>query len=653
MLWAAELRDETGRKFGGVRAGQVVHVIDDWIGEDGVEALVELRTPLRVRGRVRRDRLLVFTRRELSVEDGWSWWLARAPMWMIDGDRRRARISGAEAHGSVSAMPDVTVPCRELTGFPPPKLNEDGCHGAGHYPDTRLVGRSVAWDEPIVITGPAGQTVDGGHGEVGLVRREGDRVLVDVVDGTEWSRVRGWTNAAGMKTVPAGYGHGTAHLCCEGKLSIGGATTGDPLRLRRALDLRPTGTTAPVRLPAGTRVHEMARFESEVLVRHEGRWPGRAWTTLVITGWIRKEGLSSQPTLPAAFGGRLTLPARVTASSVRVAVRNGRDLLEGRVAQDGTFRIPGVPGHGQVVAWTDDRLWFGEGTASAGRDVVVALQRSRRARGQVLTADRLAIPHALVLNYGVGAPFDSKAWTDPDGWFHVLGPAGEEAASVYVNAPGFESLRVSVRGDDATIILPRRRLAAGLVGRSAAGGCRDREVLAESQRVIPVERDCSFAFGWDASGPVMFAGRHDRDLRVQLSPKLGRGTAGACVPAVNRGAFADLGGDRPDADTRCDVAADVSDLCLGPPCATPSRGSLFVRVATAAGQLAADASVTVRSGGEVVGQCAALSGACFVHNLPAGQAAIVEAQVRGASAAPSGASVKVKVGLTEVTLRPR
>jgi hypothetical protein len=94
VLWSAWLHDDAGKVFGGVRSGQVVRVVDDAIGDD---ALVEVEAPVRLRGRVRRDRLLLFTRKEILVEAGWSSWLARAPMWILDGDATRAAARRARS----------------------------------------------------------------------------------------------------------------------------------------------------------------------------------------------------------------------------------------------------------------------------------------------------------------------------------------------------------------------------------------------------------------------------------------------------------------------------------------------------------------------------------------------------------------------------
>ena len=648
-MWAAELQDEGGGLLGGVRAGQLVYVLDDRIGEDGDQALVEIRSPLQVRGRLKRDRLLAFARRELPIEKDWSWWLAEAPLWLLDGDGVNARVNAAEPHGSPSTMPDISVACSELRGTPPAKLHHSMCNGASHVSSSKQSGRTVHWPEGTIVTGPADQKLSY-NSPVGLLRREGDRVLVDVVD-YEWYRVRGWASAAGMQRSDSWYGRG--HGCCEGMLHLfnNGGQRRQIQRLRREAPLTErTDGEVIARVPRGANVIQVGRFADQALILYEGRSAGRRWPTVQLMGWLPQSALPSTSNLPPSVRGRLVFPTgtRAPAASeliVETVSDHSRQPLAGLIEADLTFAAPALEAAATPTmrARTRNGEWWGSAPVEAKAGAVeVVMKPARQIFGQIRTEDGLALPGARVHSLSEG-----ETRSDAEGRFRLLVPDDREPW-LTASAPGFQSHRLQqAAAGGVTLKLPRRRLVAGLVGRNNAGVCRETEILLETERSVPLADDCSFALDWDASNTISVGGRRDRQSHVHLSPRGGWTTIGDCTPGRQDPLSPKA---KPTENVRCDVTGDVTDICLSGPCPKVSRGSLFVRVTRSATQLAPGAQVRVRAGERHVGACDALSGACFVHQLPVGQTVSVEAQAPG-SKATAQAQAQVRAGVTELTLR--
>lgn len=658
VLWAAHLSDDEGRVFGGVRAGQVVHVVEDRVGDDDDEALVEVRTPVVVRGRLPRDRLLVFARREIPVEKDWSWWLAEAPLWALDGDGKHARVNRAEPHGSRSGLPDVTVACAELRGTSPRIHYQDACVGARHASPSRSSGVPVHWEGPVEMTGPGGPQLMSEPAVFHLIRREGARVLVDRIEYWKWLRVRGWADGAGMRRGRPGLG-GRGHGCCEGALM--GEATGAPLTLRRREALRVSGPGArSVWLTARTRIHEVARLQDELFVRYEGHSPGRAWTTVELMGWIPISAVAGRVRLPPGRTGRVVFPAgksAADASEIVIATLGRRSTsLRGRVGEDLSFVVPAFVGEGNaVIGWTTDRRWSGKAEPQEGTGLTPTLefQPMDLIAGRVTTVDGLAIPCAEVANLGVIAGLsDRTAITDARGRFQLTSWTGDRL-SLWISAAGFETVNVWRTEEEGLMVtLPRRRIVAGVVGRGPTGACVEDHVSVEAEESVAVPpEDCSFAVVWDSRDPLMLGGGKNGGPQISLT-SAGRKSAW-CDPQPAE-FFEKLpkmfGEAAPKTEKRCDVTGDVNDICLGGPCPAPTRGSFFVRVATRDGALVPDVDVTIRANDRVVGSCKAQSGACFVHGLPVGSRVSVEARSadgRTVEAPPQ----EPRVGVVEVTLR--
>jgi hypothetical protein len=80
VLWAATFFDEHGNAFGGIRAGHLVRIREDFVGPNGDQALIEVDEPVRVQAMVPRRVLVAFTRQELEPKVGFSRWVAGAPV---------------------------------------------------------------------------------------------------------------------------------------------------------------------------------------------------------------------------------------------------------------------------------------------------------------------------------------------------------------------------------------------------------------------------------------------------------------------------------------------------------------------------------------------------------------------------------------------
>lgn len=654
VLWAAPLHDPEGRPLGGVRAGQMVHVLDDAIGPRGDQALIEVRAPVVVRGIVQRDRLLAFSADEIPIEPDWSWWLAGAPLWLLEGDAKSARINRAEPHGELSSFPDVTVACGKLTARPLARLHHDACRGASFASPSRRAGQPVHWEAPVVITGPAGQRFTHDGGELGLLRRTDDRVLVDMVHGWDDFRVRGWAPAAGMKPVAPGYGYGRGHACCEGTLYLPREGEGQRLRLARAATLHEARAGAAItNLPRGATVHALGRFHDRILVAYHGRGPGLAFTTIALVGWVSRADLASAPDLPAAWRGRVRFAGERAGAAVEVTIDGGHTpALAGRIEDDLAFEVPALAeDEARVGLVSADRRWWTEETVyrSVARDqeIAVTLRPAGELRGRVVTEDGLGIPGATVRLRGprAGHAFPSDTTTNADGHFR-LAYAPTRYLSLSASASGFSSApRRAPATGDLVFTLRRRWLASAGVERRPDGACVEPEILADGQPV-PVAADCRASVEWDADEAITLTGRRQRRPSLSLSAKGGSSTMSDCADGFDK----PLLGPGDSDQSHCDVTGDRTDLCLTAKCDPPRQGSLFVRVVGPGGALAADARVTVRRAGEEIGTCAAPSGACFLHPLLDGPV-VIEAQAPGGKAVPMSARLVAGPGVTELTVK--
>jgi hypothetical protein len=203
------LRDDRLQPIGGLYTGTVVRLREDPTAASGKWADVEIAAPIVVGGRVERDRLLVFAGVDLEVEPGLAWVLAGAPLAILSGDAQRARVIVASPHGEKPQLRPVEVPCTLLRGTPPSETIGWDAIGPLLPGRDRVPGRPVSWVGDRVLESDAGApsvpvegrafTYDQRRRAPILIRIEGERALVEIVDNWHWTRVRGWTAREGLR----------------------------------------------------------------------------------------------------------------------------------------------------------------------------------------------------------------------------------------------------------------------------------------------------------------------------------------------------------------------------------------------------------------------------------------------------------------------
>jgi hypothetical protein len=209
VMISAQVYDEQGHVFAGLRAGHRVRIIDDFVGKDFDRALVEIDEPVRVRGFVNRVLLHAFPRHQLEVLAGKRWWMSGVALNLHQGDSKTALATRAELHDPVLSdgtsrilLPGVTVACADLDGAPPTITERDDCYGAVWSSPDHPQGRSMHWRTEGGVLGKIEEadsellsqvTPHPGQSNVDyyLIRRAGKRALIDIWD---WSgeRTRTW-----------------------------------------------------------------------------------------------------------------------------------------------------------------------------------------------------------------------------------------------------------------------------------------------------------------------------------------------------------------------------------------------------------------------------------------------------------------------------
>lgn len=146
VLWAVPLVDSEGRTFGGIRAGQTVRVLEDFVCADGNEAQIEVNEPIHVRAKVPRKVLLAFARQELAQNGGFVRWAAGAPVVLGKPEngvprlflqipitvRRSRRLHSRHAQPSKECQPlsPIGMPAMEQGPQPTPlPTGSEGCFG--------------------------------------------------------------------------------------------------------------------------------------------------------------------------------------------------------------------------------------------------------------------------------------------------------------------------------------------------------------------------------------------------------------------------------------------------------------------------------------------------------------------------------------------
>jgi hypothetical protein len=281
------LRDDSGAVVGGIRVGQQVRVVDDFVGDKGAWADIELDAPVPLRVRVERAALVVFARHDLEVEPGFSWWAGGYAVTIL----RRADDAGVVVTAA-SAYPG-------LEGSAPA-----GCAELSPVPVTAMALPEFEFElRPVAVSRPAGvpelavaaDTVIKddhrhrflvGHDQVFVLRRKGGRALVEYVDDDAGIRVRGWVPARSVRKTGRVTGGVIAGACVGDGLELTGEV--EKLATEAPLLLHPRGALVAT-LPAGTevRVQEASGDYVRVYVQVQA---GKQ-VVVALDGWVHESVL--------------------------------------------------------------------------------------------------------------------------------------------------------------------------------------------------------------------------------------------------------------------------------------------------------------------------------------------------------------------------
>ena len=298
VLWAATFFDGKGNAFGGIRAGHLVRVIDDFIGPGGDQALIEVDEPVHVQAKVPRRLLVAFTLQELNNKVGFSRWAAGAPVTVGKLEDGLPRLFLADPHYQPKESPSTISPCSSIRSSPAEVRYRDWCHGARPATKATTHGkRNVFWNEPTVLkslNGPDVVTLPP-HEWVFLVTQGKDQSTIEYRDWPHHTLYLGNAPTKGMHYVASGFGRGSEHLCCEGVLTFRPevpVTEGRESVILSSTAIRAIADSAPVAtLDKGFQVRVLREQGDMAFVAY--RWP--TWNqegfTLQVHGWVEKKSL--------------------------------------------------------------------------------------------------------------------------------------------------------------------------------------------------------------------------------------------------------------------------------------------------------------------------------------------------------------------------
>jgi hypothetical protein len=298
VLWAVPLVDAQGKSYGGIRAGHQVRILDDFIGPDHDQALIENDHPIHVRAVVSRGYLVAFTREQLDLVAGFARWSAGVPVTVGKMEGTKIRLYLADPHFPPDRSPSTDSQCSLIRGAPIAIASRDECHGATPVTTARTHGRrQVFWKDKTPLkspNGPESVTIPAKKW-VSLVRRGRESSLVEYRD--YWKTMYlGNAPTAGMQNVPKGSGViDLGHMCCEGWLIFDPVVPVDDGRESIILSpapLRPDRDGQPVvTLDKGCRVRVMDEMGDSAFVGY--RWPPSEHDdfTFQVHGWIDRKAL--------------------------------------------------------------------------------------------------------------------------------------------------------------------------------------------------------------------------------------------------------------------------------------------------------------------------------------------------------------------------
>lgn len=298
VLWAAQFVDGKGNAFGGIRAGHLVRVLDDFAGPGGDQALIEVDQPVRVQAMVPRRLLVAFTRQELEYKGGFSRWVAGAPVIVGKLEEALPRLFLADPHCEPKESRSITSPCSEIRGSIAQIGWRDRCHGARPATTATIHGEQRAfWKKPTPLKALSGREVVTIPAQewVYLVDRGKDRSVIEYRDWSRHTLYSGQAPTKGMRYVPSGLAQGGDHLCCEGMLLFRPAvpvSKGHDAVILSSASIRAARNGEFVAtLNKGLRVRVVRDQDDMAFVVY--RWP--TWDdadyTFQLHGWIDKKTL--------------------------------------------------------------------------------------------------------------------------------------------------------------------------------------------------------------------------------------------------------------------------------------------------------------------------------------------------------------------------
>jgi hypothetical protein len=290
------------RIFGTLAPGQVVTLLEDQLpvdlrGQHYEFARIEIDRPVHLTALALPGDLDVFLRHDVPIEPEATWWRAGTAMRVLASHDGRVELDRA---GRERQFP-VTVGCDDLVADPPGgKAKRDACQACTPeppLPSRPAVGPPVCWPErsfEVRVPGRSGRGIVINASDGTLVRKEGERVLVEIIADFEPLRLWRWLPATVLLPRCGQRGIGSIDLCDSGggaDKHLHGAVLAAPAPLSPAPDEPPLMV-----LPVGTSV--VWDQERNGLRRVLIRWPNTDWSkdwTVELVGFVPSSALRRAP----------------------------------------------------------------------------------------------------------------------------------------------------------------------------------------------------------------------------------------------------------------------------------------------------------------------------------------------------------------------
>lgn len=293
VLHSAPVFDSRGREVGLLRAGYVVKVVDDRVGDGKAWADVELTGPVAGRVRIKREELLVFATSDLSAVPGFSWWLAGFPLEILDEDDGRIQVRGSSPLHLDAPFEASWATCANVRATPTLPLIVSWCNGAQVVWERVPDGKRVWWEASRVTLERDGHTYVS-HAQRGkLIEVKGTLSLVEVIEDWDGVRVQGYIASEMLRedTPPdLGLARGTG-WCPDFAIQT---TNGKRGRTVHDTELHMNAVATGLALPAFTPVEVLGKKGGWAEVRVT--WPGTRLedAQLILQGWIPLRALGKR-----------------------------------------------------------------------------------------------------------------------------------------------------------------------------------------------------------------------------------------------------------------------------------------------------------------------------------------------------------------------